>query len=49
MEYGVRACQKLYHQLESSLIRPQTYPSLGNPDKEARNVFKNSYKSLSST
>ncbi len=30
MEYGVRACQKLFHRLGSSLIRPHTYPSLEN-------------------
>lgn len=29
-----------YAQDGISLIRPQTYPSLGNPDNEARDAFK---------
>ncbi len=40
IEYGVRACQNLFHRLGFSLIRPQTYPSLENPDNEAREEFK---------
>ena len=40
--YGVRACQKLMHRMGFSLIRPQIYPSLENPDKEARENFKKS-------
>lgn len=44
IKYGVRSCQKLFHQLGYSLIRPQTYPSLGNPDNEARNEFKKTAK-----
>ncbi len=44
IEYGTRACQKLFHQLGFSLIRPQTYPSLENPDNEARNEFKKTTK-----
>ena len=40
IELGVRACQKLFHKLGFSLIRPQTYPSLENPDDEAREAFK---------
>ncbi len=40
IEYGVRACQNLFHLLGFSLIRPQTYPSLENPDNEAREEFK---------
>ena len=38
--YGVRACQKLMHKMGFSLIRPQIYPSLENPDSEARENFK---------
>ena len=37
---GVRACQKLMHRLGFSLVRPQTYPSLENPDEEKREEFK---------
>ncbi len=40
INYSVRASQKLFHRLGFSLIRPQTYPSLENPDNEAREVFK---------
>ncbi len=40
IEYGTRACQKLFHRLGFSLIRPQIYPSLEDPDNEARNAFK---------
>ena len=40
IDYGVRACQLLMHRMGFSLIRPQTYPSLGNPDNEARETFK---------
>ena len=40
IDYGVRACQILMHKMGFSLIRPQTYPSLGNPDDEAREALK---------
>ena len=40
VELGVRACQKLFHKMGFALIRPQTYPSLKNPDDEARDAFK---------
>ena len=40
IDYGVRACQNLFHRMGFSLIRPQTYPSLENPDNEARADFK---------
>ena len=40
IDYGVRACQKLMHRMGFSLIRPQIYPSLENPDNEARESFK---------
>ena len=40
IDLGVRACQKLLHKMGFSLIRPQTYPSLENPDDEAREEFK---------
>ncbi len=44
IDYGTRACQKLFHRLGFSLIRPQTYPSLQNPDNDARDEFKKSSK-----
>ena len=40
IDYCVRACQKLMHTMGFSLIRPQIYPSLENPDTEAREAFK---------
>lgn len=40
IDYGVRACQGLLHTMGFSLIRPQIYPSLENPDTEARENFK---------
>ena len=40
IEYGVRACQKLMHKMGFAMIRPQTYPSLENPDETAREDFK---------
>ena len=42
IDLGVRACQKLLHKMGFALIRPQMYPSLGNPDNEARDTFKKS-------
>lgn len=40
IEYGVRASQYLLHRMGFSLIRPQVYPSLEQPDEEAREAFK---------
>lgn len=40
VDLGVRSCQKLFHKMGFSLIRPQTYPSLENPDEETREEFK---------
>ena len=40
VDYGVRACQKLLHKMGFSLIRPQTYPSLENPNNKVREDFK---------
>ena len=36
----VRQCQRLFHELGFSLIRPQPYPSKGYEDTEERNEFK---------
>ncbi len=38
--YGVRASQTLLHRMGFAVIRPQMYPSLENPDEEAREDFK---------
>ena len=37
---SVRQCQRLFHELGYSLIRPQPYPSKGYEDTEDRNTFK---------
>ena len=37
---SVRQCQRLFHSLGYSHIRPQPYPSKGYEDSEARNEFK---------
>ena len=39
IDYSVRSCQYLLHNLERSLIRPQMYPSLENSDEGARREF----------
>lgn len=40
IDYSVRACQLLLHKMGFALIRPQTYPSLQNPNTTAREEFK---------
>lgn len=40
IEMSVRQCQRLFHNLGFSLIRPQPYPSKGYEDTEERNGFK---------
>jgi len=42
IEYSVRQCQRLFHKLGYSKIRPRTFPSKGNEDSDARNAFKKS-------
>ena len=46
--YGVdlctRQCQRLFHELGYSKIRPQVFPSKGYEDTEARNEFKKTRK-----
>lgn len=39
----VRQCQRLFHELGFSKIRPQTYPSLGESNEEERETFKKNY------
>ena len=40
VEIGVRQCQRLFHSLGFSRIRPQPFPSKGNEDTEEREAFK---------
>jgi len=40
VDYAVRSCQKLFHRLKYNKIVPQTYPSLEDPDDEARDMYK---------
>ena len=37
---GVRQCQRIFHKLGFSRIRPQTFPALGKEDSEEREAFK---------
>ena len=36
----IRQCQRLFHELGFSQIRPQTYPSSGEPNEEEREAYK---------
>ena len=40
VEMNVRSCQLLLHRHGFSLVRPQTYPPLANPDENTRDEFK---------
>jgi transposase len=40
IDLGVRQCQRLFHSLGFSKIRPQKYPSLEEQNEEAREDFK---------
>lgn len=40
IELGVRQCQRLFHKLGFSKIRPQTYPSKDNEHTEEREAFQ---------
>lgn len=40
IELSIRQCQRLFHELGYSKIRPQIFPSKGFEDTEARNEFK---------
>ncbi len=37
---GVRQCQRLFHKLGFSLVRPQIHPNKGEDNQEARETFK---------
>lgn len=40
IDMGIRQCQRLFHTLGYSRIRPQPYPSKGYEDTEERETFK---------
>lgn len=40
IDIGIRQCQRLFHELGYSHIRPQPYPSKENENSEPRNAFK---------
>lgn len=40
IEYSVRQCQRLFHKLGYSKIRPRPFPSKGDENSEARKAFK---------
>ena len=40
VDLGVRQCQRLFHKMNFSLIRPQVSPSKGNEDSTERKEFK---------
>ena len=41
VDLSVRQCQRIFHENNLSLIRPQPFPSKGEENTEQRNVFKN--------
>lgn len=40
IQFGVRQCQRLFHKLGYSHIRPQPFPSKGKEQSEEREAFK---------
>jgi transposase len=44
IELSTRQCQRLFHELGYSKIRPQVFPSKGYEDTEARNELKKTEK-----
>ena len=49
IEIGVRQCQRLFHCLGYSRIRPQPFPGKGYEDTEGRNAFKKNEPKLKGT
>ncbi len=49
IEISVRSCQRIFHQLNFSRIRPQPYPSKDYENTEERNAFKKNVKKLKPT
>lgn len=44
VELGVRQCQRIFKKLGFSRIRPQSYPSLGEDNEQAREEYKKNSK-----
>ncbi len=40
IDLGIRQCQRLFHKLGFSLVRPQTFPSVGEANTQEREIFK---------
>ena len=40
VELSVRQCQRLFHSLGFSLVRPQTFPSKGEQNEQERTEYK---------
>ena len=40
VKLGVRQCQRLFHSLGFSLVRPQTFPSKGEENEQERTEYK---------
>ena len=40
VKLGVRQCQRLFHSLGFSLVRPQTFPSKGEKNEQERTEYK---------
>ena len=40
IDFSVRSCQRLFHELGFSLIRPRPFPSKGYENAAARDEFK---------
>lgn len=49
VDVGVRQCQRIFHNLGYSRIRPQPYPSKGYEDTEEREAFKKNEPKSSKT
>ena len=49
VELSARQCQRMFHNLGYSLIRPQPYPSKGYEDSEERENFKKNARQSSQT
>jgi len=49
IEMSARSCQRLFHKLNFSQIRPQPYPSKDYENTDERNAFKKNAKKLKPT
>ena len=46
VELSVRQCQRLFHRLGFSLVRPQTFPSKGEQNEQERTEYKKNFRSF---